>query len=902
MSNSVNTSRTIRRLRQHIESRNRMITHEEARLNAPLSSSILPTSSKSTPATTPTKGKGKNGKGRASGKRKRKSSPGSGTGGGSGGSSGPPRTKTTTSTTSTTSKGKSSGSGTGSGSGGGGKGRGKGKRKRAVESTEFVKVRTTPRQKKKLKPAEVAVKRLLPLEQYTMFENKYVVVPVGNLLQPPPRFLTRGLNKDNLDDLRKRMSGASYDTSEVRLLLMPHWPHTDRPATPIHSAKDLREYELWCVGGNHTRALLQELHDKQPTVQKFAFCMARVVDPKFVELSCSLGALHQHHSHSGTTYDNLDYVRFVNKVYHEVGDKALTVRVVYEQWWLPREGNAEGVNIADAMNKRGAYIRPLACEPGDEWKYMETILEKWESGEIKDLVASGKPRRFGPGVKEFPMSRFVDLAGLSTRYRKYLLSMVASGDHTLGEMGHEARTIKRKLRIRDAFVVLAKESSWDAVQARFPNETTDEVLSRFLHLFSSQKTARCPPSSFVEFVKRAMEEEAVALAAVEAARAAERTKADTLVLPNKRTHIALCNDVALFASCSSVVPPEILNRTSLVVADLPYGCTNYDWDLPLTESKLDDYLSSLKVVLARVQRYTVILFAYRQALPMVEKRLAQLCNAGVRVCTWVKPNVGNTPPSILSHQTEFLVIGMKSEDATLHPDFFRYAPAELRVDTFIATTARKFVLGEDLAKLNTCQKPLGLLSFLVAHYSSMGDTVLDLFSGTGTTSIAALGLRRSAVSVDITPAQVEGLLKRRANLHQAMLDGVTQYNDDDSSSCMWLEPAKLYVLDNALQPQSLLVHTQRQQARSFPPLSGTPSTATPSTATPDALLAAALPTPPADSIEDAIAEAFRLAAEGGGFADVARWRRRTREGRRMKWRKEGKKWWRWRELEMEREK
>tara|TARA_R110000824_G_scaffold167181_5_gene343970 strand:- start:1507 stop:2088 length:582 start_codon:yes stop_codon:yes gene_type:complete len=59
--------------------------------------------------------------------------------------------------------------------------------------------------------------------------------------------------------------------------------------------------------------------------------------------------------------------------------------------------------------------------------------------------------------------------------------------------------------------------------------------------------------------------------------------------------------------------------------------------------------------------------------------------------------------------------------------------------------------------------PHGLVSQCIQHSTDVGDTVLDLFSGTGTTSIAAQHLARQYVAIDCDPiacAMLEERLRR----------------------------------------------------------------------------------------------------------------------------------------------
>lgn len=60
------------------------------------------------------------------------------------------------------------------------------------------------------------------------------------------------------------------------------------------------------------------------------------------------------------------------------------------------------------------------------------------------------------------------------------------------------------------------------------------------------------------------------------------------------------------------------------------------------------------------------------------------------------------------------------------------------------------------------QKPVGILSRIVAASSNEGDTVLDFFAGSGTTGEACLRLRREFILVDNNPEALEIMAKRFA--------------------------------------------------------------------------------------------------------------------------------------------
>ncbi|MGI8855306.1 MAG: DNA methyltransferase, partial [Thermomicrobiales bacterium] len=58
------------------------------------------------------------------------------------------------------------------------------------------------------------------------------------------------------------------------------------------------------------------------------------------------------------------------------------------------------------------------------------------------------------------------------------------------------------------------------------------------------------------------------------------------------------------------------------------------------------------------------------------------------------------------------------------------------------------------------QKPLGILTRIVAASSNPGDLVLDFFAGSGTTGAACLALGRSFVLVDDNPQALDVMARR----------------------------------------------------------------------------------------------------------------------------------------------
>lgn len=131
--------------------------------------------------------------------------------------------------------------------------------------------------------------------------------------------------------------------------------------------------------------------------------------------------------------------------------------------------------------------------------------------------------------------------------------------------------------------------------------------------------------------------------------------------------------------------------------------------------------------------------------------------------TWVKPN---PPPNLscryFTHATE-TVIWAGRDKKTKHK--FNYqlmrrvagGKQMKSVWTMDAPAREEKVFGK-----HPTQKPLGLLERIIAASSDENDLVLDPFSGSGTTGIAAARLRRMYVGLEIEAEYLEKTKKRYA--------------------------------------------------------------------------------------------------------------------------------------------
>lgn len=128
----------------------------------------------------------------------------------------------------------------------------------------------------------------------------------------------------------------------------------------------------------------------------------------------------------------------------------------------------------------------------------------------------------------------------------------------------------------------------------------------------------------------------------------------------------------------------------------------------------------------------------------------------LRLIEWLKTNPVplNSKRNYLTNAREIAVLAVKGAKPTFNSQY--------------DNGLYQLPICHERGRFHPTQKPLALISALVQKHSRPGDTVLDCFSGSGTTALSAIKLGRSFVGCELDNAYYEKSLRRiRSDLAKA---------------------------------------------------------------------------------------------------------------------------------------
>jgi DNA modification methylase len=151
--------------------------------------------------------------------------------------------------------------------------------------------------------------------------------------------------------------------------------------------------------------------------------------------------------------------------------------------------------------------------------------------------------------------------------------------------------------------------------------------------------------------------------------------------------------------------------------------TNFgSWDSNFTEEKLSEFIQEYYRVLRKGG--TVIIFYDLWKITPLKKQLEDVKFKQVRFLEWIKTNPMplNSRSNYLSNAREIALSAVKGGKPTFNT---KYHNGQYR---------EPIASGKD--RFHPTQKPLKLFKQLIQTHSNPGDTIMDTFSGSGTTAMA----------------------------------------------------------------------------------------------------------------------------------------------------------------------
>lgn len=248
-------------------------------------------------------------------------------------------------------------------------------------------------------------------------------------------------------------------------------------------------------------------------------------------------------------------------------------------------------------------------------------------------------------------------------------------------------------------------------------------------------------------------------------------------------------------------PPYFLSSGGISCQSGKVVCVNKgNWDKPTTPEAMDSFnLRWLKAVRNHMkENATIWISGTHHNIFSVQQQLLKLGFKILNVITWAKTN---PPPNIscryFTFSTEFIIWARKSAKV---PHYFNYElMKQLNDDKQMTDVWRLPAIAkwEKSCGKHPTQKPLGILTRLLQASTKPNDWVLDPFSGSGTTGIAANLLGRKYLGLEIEEEFLAMSKARREELENLQLKSL--YLERLTKAKVILPPNNVLIAEDAVR-------------------------------------------------------------------------------------------------------
>jgi DNA modification methylase len=224
--------------------------------------------------------------------------------------------------------------------------------------------------------------------------------------------------------------------------------------------------------------------------------------------------------------------------------------------------------------------------------------------------------------------------------------------------------------------------------------------------------------------------------------------------------------VLFHGDCREVLPTLARESVDLIVTDPPYG-VNWNGTTRLRTSTLgsitgDDGTLDIPSIIGLALR---TLTNHRHLYVFGRFDFSSLPIGGHAELIWDKEIPGPAAPAPWQYQHEYIYFGVKSRIPAGRAQGDGNGAARLRRGT-VLRYKRPNALG---AQRHPTEKPVPLLQELIESSSKPGETVLDLFAGSGSTLVAALLEGRKGIGIEIEEKYAEIAVRRLEQLQPWLL-------------------------------------------------------------------------------------------------------------------------------------
>lgn len=225
------------------------------------------------------------------------------------------------------------------------------------------------------------------------------------------------------------------------------------------------------------------------------------------------------------------------------------------------------------------------------------------------------------------------------------------------------------------------------------------------------------------------------------------------------------NQILLQGDCLDVLDSLPTNKINLVIADLPYGQTDNDWDIKINLTELWSKLkrvctNNCAYIFFTTARFGYDLIASNPSWFRYDLVWNKLGSKAGFLNSKRQPMRGhelmyvfyNKQPTYNIDANHKLVSYNDTGNASngscySNPDLKKMRTVyEPRLPQSVLNFA---TINTKHKRLHSTQKPVELLEWLIKYYSNEGDTVLDPTCGSGSTLVACKNLNRNGYGIEL---------------------------------------------------------------------------------------------------------------------------------------------------------